>query len=324
MRAPPDGLETRVVIDALREGWDVDVDVVEYAAVGAGSYHWRVADGFVTVDHLGQKTWLGDTHDTSFEGLRAAFDTAVALKEGGLDFVVAPILSRHGESLRRIDARYTIALFPFVDGEAGEFGYFEDDEDGRRAVVAMLAELHRAPVASVRTTGFDLPGRSHLEGALRDLDEPWSGGPLSEPARHAIRKSASVLVELLVLADRLCAEAQSRAGDPVVTHGEPHAANAMRTDAGYVLVDWDTVALGPPERDLWMLVTGNPDAADLYARASGTQLDQAALDFFRLTWDLKDLAEYLNVFRSPHEENTDTLRQFGALENIGAIREEWA
>jgi hypothetical protein len=30
------------------------------------------------------------------------------------------------------------------------------------------------------------------------------------------------------------------------------------------------------------------------------------------------------VLRSPHQENEDTLRQYGALENIGAIREEWA
>jgi spectinomycin phosphotransferase len=176
----------------------------------------------------------------------------------------------------------------------------------------------------IRTSGLDLPGRRHLENALRDVDEPWTGGPLSEPAREAIKESASVLTELLAVADDLCAQAEQHAHDWVVTHGEPHAGNVMRTDAGYVLVDWDTVALGPPERDLWMLVAGDPDTANLYAHASGTQLDQAALDFFRLTWDLKDLAEYLNVFRSPHEENTDTVTQLGALKNVGAIREEWA
>jgi spectinomycin phosphotransferase len=325
MRAPPDGLDTRAVVGALREGWGVDADVAEYAAVGGGSYHWQVAGGFVTVDHLGQKAWLGDTHDAAFEGLRDAFDTAVALKEGGLDFVVAPIPSRNGESLRRIDSRYSIALFPLVAGEAGEFGYFEDDPDGRRAVVEMLARLHGSPVAtSIRTTGFDLPGRRHLEEALRDADEPWTGGPLSEPARAAVGESASVLTELLALADRLCAEAKARAGGWVVTHGEPHAGNVMRPDAHHVLVDWDTVALGPRERDLWMLAAGGMDAAELYARASGTQPDPAALDFFRLTWDLKDLAEYLNVFRSPHEENEDTLTQYGALTRVDAIRDEWA
>jgi spectinomycin phosphotransferase len=142
MRAAPDGLDAQAVVEALREGWDVDAAGAEYAPVGGGSYHWRVAGGFVTVDDLGQKAWLGDTHDAAFDGLRAAFDAAVALRNTGLDFVVAPIRSRDGASLRRIDARYSIALFPLVEGEAGEFGYFEEDEEGRRAVVEMLARLH--------------------------------------------------------------------------------------------------------------------------------------------------------------------------------------
>jgi spectinomycin phosphotransferase len=327
----PAGLEGSSVIDALRHGWNFDVDVAEYAAVGAGSYHWEVTDktgvrGFVTVDDLDHKAWLGDTRGAAFDGLQRAFDTSVVLRDGGLHFVVAPIPTRKGESLRRLDSRYAIALFPFVEGEAGEFGYYEDDDDGRRAVVAMLAELHQATAAvgsAVRTVGLDLPGRHHLEAALLELNEAWTGGPLSEPARDAVRGSASVLAELLTLADRLAADAQKRGGGWVVTHGEPHAANVMRTGEGRLLVDWDTVALAPPERDLWMLVDDGTDAADIYVRATGTQPNEAALDFFRLTWDLKDLAEYLNVLRSPHQENDDTERQYQALTNCAAIRESW-
>lgn len=327
----PDGLEVDSVVDALREGWGFDVDGAKYAAVGAGSYHWEVVDtsgrrGFVTVDDLEQKAWLGDARDVAFDGLRSAFDTAVALRDGGLRFVVAPIPTHRGESLRRLDSRHAIALFPFVEGEAGEFGYYGDDDDGRTAVVAMLAELHQAAagVASrVRTTGFDLPGRHHLEAALRELDETWTGGPLSEPARDAVRDSASELAELLVLADRLAADAQEGGGGWVVTHGEPHAANVMQTSEGRLLVDWDTVAVAPPERDLWMVVGEGRDAAELYHRATGTHPREAALDFFRLTWDLKDFAEYLNVLRAPHQENVDTLRQCRALTSCAAVRESW-
>jgi spectinomycin phosphotransferase len=193
--------------------------------------------------------------------------------------------------------------------------------------VTMLALLHQETAAAgsvARTAGFDLPGRHLLDAALLELDEPWIGGPLSEPAREAIRDSAAVLAELLALADRLAADAQRRAGHWVVTHGEPHAGNVMRTSDGLVFVDWDTVALAPPERDLWMLdVRGGTDAAEIYAHATEKQLDDAALDYFRLAWDLKDLAEYLKVFRSPHEENEDTVRQYGAVANCAAIRNDW-
>jgi len=330
VRTAPESLDPGSVVDALDEGWDFEAAMIEHAAVGAGSYHWEVADragrrGFVTVDDLDQKAWLGATRDASFEGMRRAFDTAVALRRGGLHFVVAPIPSRQGDSVRRLDPRYAIALFPFVDGQAGEFGWIADDDE-RRDVVAMIAELHQTEVAvgpAVRPVGLDLPGRHHLDTALLELDEPWSGGPLSEPARQAVRDSASELTELLTLADRLAAEAAQPGGTWVVTHGEPHAGNVMRTSEGRVLVDWDTVALAPPERDLWMLVAGGADAADLYGRATGSQLDKAALDYFRLAWDLSDLAEYLNVLRSPHGVNDDTVWGYEALRGSAAIRDGW-
>ncbi|HEY1366318.1 MAG TPA: phosphotransferase [Gaiellaceae bacterium] len=328
MRSKPVGLEDEAVVEALRR-WGFEASVAEYVPMGAGSHHWRVTDAagarrFVTVDDLDSKTWLGDTRDASFGGLRLAFDTAVALRQGGLDFVVAPLPTSEGDSLLRLGSRHTLALFPFVDGRGAEFG--AHDEESRKAALAMVAELHRATTGpDVSSVGLELPGRRHLEAALRDVDEPWTDGPLSEPARAAIRRGASELAELLGLADVLAAEARSHGGAWVVTHGEPHAANIMRTGDAWLLVDWDTVALAPPERDLWMLVDdADENAARDYFGTTGRQIDQTALDYFRLAWDLKDLAEYLNVLRAPHEENEDTARELGALGNCAAIREAWA
>ena len=48
------------------------------------------------------------------------------------------------------------------------------------------------------------------------------------------------------------------------------------------------------------------------------------MDFFRLTWDLKDLAECLNVLRSPHRRTDDTARAYEGLTSCVAIRDEWA
>jgi thiamine kinase-like enzyme len=329
VRARPEGLEESLVSDALRLGWGFDVEVAEYAPVGGGSYHWNVTDtngrrAFATVDDLDRKAWLGDTRESVFDGLRRAFEASLALREGGLHFVVAPTPARNGESLGRLDSRYTVALFPFVQGEAGQFGHYRDDD--QRAIALMIAQLHNATAragSTVRTIGLDLPGREYLDAALAELNETWTGGPLSEPARKAVKESASELEELLTLADRLAAEAQKRGGGWVVTHGEPHAGNVMRTDDDRFLLDWDTVAVAPPERDLWMLVDDENGAADVYARATGAQINDAALDFFRVTWDLKDLAEYLNALRSPHQENEDTVRWLQALTNCAAIRDRW-
>ncbi|HZS23912.1 MAG TPA: hypothetical protein VFA30_02890 [Gaiellaceae bacterium] len=319
MRAPPDGLATDTVAAALCDGWGIEAELA-YAPVGAGSYHWHAGDVFVTVDDLDQKAWLGRGRDVVFANLRAAFDTAAELRAAGLDFVVAPVPGRAGEALRRLGDRHSIAVFPFLDGAAGEFGVYESGAD-RLAVTGLLARLHGTPARSAPAPGLALPGRAHLDAALAQLDRPWTGGPLSEPARDAVRQGAGELAALLDLADRLAAV--SLRGPLVVTHGEPHAANVIRAGEGRFLLDWDTVALAPAERDLWLLAEPDSTLADAYAELTGRALDGRALDYYRLAWDLKDWAEYLNVLRSPHGDNDDTRRSLHALARIGDVHAGW-
>jgi thiamine kinase-like enzyme len=316
------------LVGLLADGWSFDLAAADYAAVGGGSYHWVVRDldgtrGFVTVDDLDRKPWLGDTRESVFDGLRRAFDTAVALRDYGLGFVIAPILTSRGETVRRIAPRYSIALFPFVDGQAGRFGEYGAAE--RAAIVKMLAELHRAtPPVSPRRVDLELPGRSELDSALRELNQTWSGGPLSEPARKLLAPHASYVAELLALFDRLSAVVASHSPNWVVTHGEPHAANVMRTGESHVLIDWDTVALAPPERDLWMLVDDSAEAATSYADATGHEVDQDAVNFFRLTWTLADVAAFTDLLRSPHRQNADTEKAREALTYYVTTRDRWA
>jgi spectinomycin phosphotransferase len=329
VRALPEEFEVGSLIDSLADGWGFDVEAADFAAVGGGSYHWVVRDlegtrGFVTVDDLDVKPWLGDTRESAFDGLKRAFDTAVLLRDSGLEFVVAPILSSGGETVRRIGPRHAIAVFPFVDGQAGEFGRYGAAE--RAAILTMLAEVHTAtPVAAsvARTVDLSLPGRGDLESALQALDQTWSGGPFSEPAREALARHGSDVAELLFLFDRLAAEVAQRSTNWVVTHGEPHAGNVMRTRDGHVLIDWDTVALAPAERDLWMLVGDSADEATIYTDATGRELDQAAVDFFRLTWDLADTAAFTQQLRSPHRHSEDTVRAFEALTYYMTTWDQW-
>jgi spectinomycin phosphotransferase len=161
--------------------------------------------------------------------------------------------------------------------------------------------------------GLELPGRHHLEAALRELNETWVGGPYSEPARQALAEHASDVAAAIALADRLADDVASRNADWVVTHGEPHEVNVMRTAESRVLVDWDTVALAPPERDLWMVLGESGDEAKIYTDATGRQIDDVAVTFYRLTWDLKDIAEWLNLLRSPHHETDDTVQTYERL-----------
>jgi spectinomycin phosphotransferase len=97
----------------------------------------------------------------------------------------------------------------------------------------------------------------------------------------------------------------------------------MRTESGLLLVDWDTSALAPRERDLWMLVDETGEA-EAYANATGHEPDPAGLSFYGLSWDLGDLSEYLNLLRSPHRETEDTARAYEGVKNCVATRPKWA
>jgi hypothetical protein len=316
----PDELDPDGLAPALADGWSFDAVSIEYAPVGFGSYHWIAADAkgtrrFVTVDDLDRKPWFGDGRDSAFDGLTASFGTAVALRDVGLEFVLAPILATEGTAVRRIDDRYSIAVFPFAAGETGDFGEF-DTREQRAAVVQLLARLHRATpaVASIALEpGLDLPGGRELEAGLRTLDVVWTAGPYAERARAALASHATDVADLLGHFDRLARDLESRAEHWVVTHGEPHAANVMWTDDGPFLIDWDTSALAPPERDLWMVVSETGEEAAAYAAATGHQPDPIAIDFYRLTWDLANVAAYVDVFRSPHEDNDDMRKSYENL-----------
>ncbi len=319
MKAAPRDLDETELASSLLEGWGLKVVGVEYVAVGGGSYHWRAHDEtggrhWVTADDLDHKGYLGETRDSAFDGLRCALDTAIGLRRAGLEFVVAPVPTPAGETARRLGARYAVALYPFVEGSSRQFGVRLLPEEADELVDA-LVRLHRATpsVATVaRPASLQPSERGSLERALRDLDREWVGGPFSEPARALVASHADGVRRLLQTFDHLAEQAASGA-KPFVTHGEPHPGNLLNVDGHLRLVDWDTAALAPPERDLWMLDTGDRDELRRYAQATGRHVDDAAVRLYRLRWRLDDISIFVQQFRSTHEQTEDTEHAWRSL-----------
>jgi spectinomycin phosphotransferase len=314
VKSPPDDFDDSRLLPSLAEGWGIESRSAEYLTVGFGSYHWLVTDTtgrrlFVTVDDLRHKEWLGNTPEAALGGLRNAFDAALSLRdEGGLDFVIAALPTPRGETVRRIGMRHAVAVFPFIPGRPGHFG--DDGSPAERAEVAgMLAKLHRPASVAPRSAVRREPGitaRDNLEEALADVNHPWSGGPFSEPSRDWLARNAADLRGQLCEFDRLAARVAAAERALVVTHGEPHPGNLIRTGSGLVLVDWDTVALALPERDLWLVTTGADEAAMRYTDATGRDIDGEALSIYRLAWDLTDIALFTKLLRSAHRRTSDT------------------
>ena len=82
--------------------------------------------------------------------------------------------------------------------------------------------------------------------------------------------------------------------------------------------------MAPPERDLWMVVDDTEEGSATYTDKTGHEIDRAAMDFFRLTWDLKDLASFFEVLRAPYGESADTEKAYDGVKTCVAIRDQWA
>ena len=145
-----------------------------------------------------------------------------------------------------------------------------------------------------------------MERVLDDLERPWESGPYAGRARSLLRESRSAILAAFTSYDRR-AQALSADSRWVVTHGEPHSANFLvRHDSDLLLIDWDTVLLASPERDLWTIVGNDPAALASYqATTAGYTPDPGAMELFRIRWQLADLAVYVRSFRGPHGDSFD-------------------
>lgn len=273
MLSPPSDLTTEQIRAALTRGWGLTAAAIGYQPVGFGSHHWAVTDP------AGLRWFV--TADPGSERLEPALRTAVALRESGLEFVVAPRPTAAGRATEPAGSGYLLSVYPHVEGRAGDFGPHRPED--KPAVRAMLARLHATPAPTAEVFDLDLPGRDELRRAR----ETAGDGPYGRRAHALLRAHGARIDRLLEEYDRLRATSLPPPGEWVVTHGEPHPGNILRTPAGLRLVDWETVRLAPAGRDLWLVD------------------DRPAYAFFRLRWRLADIAAFAGELSVPHGDTDD-------------------
>jgi hypothetical protein len=306
---PPADLAEAALAAALAQGWGLAVTALEYRPVGWGSHHWDVTDAagarwFVTVDEL-EKNRVGRSEPlaAAFGRLRASLAAARDLRDCGADFVLAPVPGGDGEPVVRLGGRFAVAVYPFIAGRSFEWGEFAS-ADHRLRVLDLVVAVHTAPATARQhalTDDFTVPHRDELVAAFSPASDAADCGPYARPLSLLVRQHAAPLQWLLARYDQMVHQAQQEPARPVLTHGEPHPGNTMLTaDGRWLLIDWDTVLVAPPERDLWSLDPGDGTVLDAYASATGVVPRLSLLDLYRLRWDIADIAIDVSRFRRPH------------------------
>ena len=330
MRTRPEELTDARIAAELAAGWGIDAPSVSYLPVGFGSHHWRGHGGgrdwFVTVDDLDARLRSADEpRDTASDRLGAALTTAAAVRDWGLSFVVAPVAAGEGAVVRRISSRFALALYPYVEGRTRAWGAYESLAE-RIAILDLLVALHRAPPETrteARTDDFRIAHRDELERAIADAGRAWDSGPYAEPARALLARHTHALERLLAQHDRFGAEAREQPQRLVLTHGEPHPGNTILTDHGPMLVDWDTALLAPPERDVWVVAEGDSSVVGAYEATTRRQILPKMLEFYRLGWDLADIADFVALFRRPHGQTADSEKAWISLIDRLDLERRW-
>ncbi|TKK83827.1 hypothetical protein FDA94_32470 [Herbidospora galbida] len=262
MLTPPRELPADLLRTVIGESWNLDTTGLEYVPLGFGSHHWKIGDEwFVTADDK--------PHDALAAAL-SAVPPSVGVAPAG------PLVAL---------GRWTLQLYPYVTGESFEWGEFSSPEH-RAETLRMVRQVHRSPVCQARFDTFHIPGR---DAALAFTP---GEGPFGARAADLLASRAEVLKSQFGRYDTLVHDALQLRDRMVLTHGEPHPGNTMRTRDGWRLIDWDTALISHPERDLWLLEETEGALPWL-------------LDLYRLRWRLNDVAEEARRFTLPHTGSDD-------------------
>ncbi|MGI5337908.1 phosphotransferase [Streptomyces sp. CA-181903] len=290
MLSRPSFIDDHTVTDVVTTHWSLPGPVeVAYLPWGFGAYHWRVTAGdgtalFVTLDRLEPRHTAGS--------LEAAYAGAAALAGGGLEVVCAPLRARGGRFTVGVGGG-ALSVTPWLDGRSpGEEEAGRPEHVGR--VVEALAALHGAAPPEGLRSWAPRVGPGFAEDVRDRTARPWTSGPLAEEARTAIGARSAAIARWTARYHELADLARSRRDSWVPTHGEPHHDNQLVGAFGLRLVDWESLALAPRERDH----TDLPPT-----RRAGA--DPAMLELFTLDWRLSEIDEYLRWFTAPHTGTED-------------------
>jgi hypothetical protein len=321
---PPTGVPNDVLGHVIERGWGIDVVSLEYLPLGFGSHHWLAAGNlgvryFVTVDELNPQSRAGDEVSVLGLSLRRALTAATDLRGIGCDFVVAPIPTGSGDPLVGLDG-HAVALYPYIEGQRFRFE-MQFTEAQRHDILELVAALHLVPVTAIRAPAADdfiVPWLNQLDLSGQDSHERSAIGPYAAVTSGLLIEHEAEIRRLRRRYRALLTRSitEPGPGPGVVTHGEIHPGNAMRTSTGWAIVDWDTVLVAPPERDLWWLAKRDASVLRHYEEMATRTPDPQLIELYGLRWDLTEIASFAQELRQPHDDTEDSRKALACLQAV--------
>ncbi|HET8913993.1 MAG TPA: aminoglycoside phosphotransferase family protein, partial [Ktedonobacteraceae bacterium] len=214
------------------------------------------------------------------------------LRDQGIAAVVAPILTRSGTLWVQL-SDWTVIVYPWISGESSLTGMTNEQWKQVGSIFQQIHQVQFSPgdFASLRKETFD--PTEYVRWVRAFETQP---GHLQDQGTSvwALRSSwvahQSIIHTTLTSLEKLAGMLQSRPSPCVICHGDLHARNLIRNQAGQIFViDWDEVRLAPKERDF--LFVSPPHAEAFFQGYGHVEIDWVALTYFLWERVVQDLIE---------------------------------
>lgn len=274
------GIEV-VTLTLLLLGADLNTTVYKADAKDLSSYFVKIKQGY--------------HHDISIAVVEL-------LHHAGLQQIIPPVKSIHGESSQRI-GELNLVLYPFIEGQNG-FSLPLTDEQwlilGRT-----LRKIHDTDVPismqqTLRKEMYSPKWREIVRSIYQQIQDVATHDEIALKLLVCMKKNQAAIHRLVDRAEQLAKALRNESPKWVLCHSDLHGGNVLIHGAHSIyIVDWDEPIMAPKERDLMFIGGGvgniwnKPREAALFYQGYGkTEINRKILAYYRHERIVEDIAIY--------------------------------
>jgi len=288
-------LSSQSIIDCLNADYGIEVTTLSFLPLGAdlnaSVYKAKSAGNRLYFIKLKR----GYNHEISIA-------IANLLQESGLEQVIIPIKTIHGQQTVRI-GDFTLIVYPFIEGQDG---FSRDLTDKQWFILGQaLRQVHSTEVPlfiqnQIRKEDYSSIRREAVRALINRFENVSNRDEMALKLLLFVKENEAVIHRLVDRAEQLGQKLRDRSTQFVLCHADIHGGNVLIDEKNSIyIVDWDEPIMAPKERDLMFIgggvthVWNKPHEEEIFYKGYGiTDVDRAVLAYYRHERIVEDIAEY--------------------------------
>src|ERR1700733_1299313 len=289
-------ISDQCIIDCLNTDYGIKVATLTFIPLGAD---------------MDASVYKAQTHDQSsyFVKLKRGYHHDIGaiiqllLHDAGIQQIISPIKTNHGQSTHRID-NFTLIVYPFIEGQDGFSCNLTNDQWVTLGkALKQVHEFHLPPLIKnqIKQESYSSKWREAVRSIYTHIDaEPRVADDIALKLLTFMKEQRGTIQRLVNRAEQLGQKIQKQSPEFVLCHSDIHGGNVLiASDGTLYIVDWDEPIMAPKERDLMFIggaianVWNNPHEEEFFYKGYGkTEINREILAYYRHERIVEDIALY--------------------------------